>query len=86
MTIECPQQSLHTPEPMGYLEWHAYAERMAADKVQEPCTGLCGKLIWVSTDDLCGDCGHPTAHHEGPGSPCLLEECECARWSGGEPT
>jgi hypothetical protein len=79
--MTCPQEHLHTPGPTGYLEWHAHAEEMAATHVQEPCTGLCGGLIWVPTDDCCAGCHHPTAHHDGPGAACFLEACDCAGWS-----
>ncbi len=76
----CPQQHLHTPGPQGYLEWHAYADHMAATHVQEPCTGLCGKLIWVPATDLCDTCQHPIQHHADDANPpgCMLERCECA--------
>lgn len=75
----CPQRHLHTKAPDGYLEWHAFAERMAATHVQEPCTGLCGKLIWVPATDLCDICRHPVAHHHDdlPGLGCMLERCDC---------
>lgn len=34
----------HTPNPRGYLQWHAWAERMAATHVPRQCTG-CG--LWA---------------------------------------
>lgn len=76
---ECPQWHLHTDGPKGYLEWHAFAEEMAATHVQEPCTGLCGKLIWVPATDTCT---HPTVYHD-PGSGCPQSDCECQAANGG---
>lgn len=79
---ECPQQHLHPDnKPTGYLEWHAWAETMAADHIQEPCPGGCGKHIWVPATDLCGGCSHPTEHHEGVSAACMLERCTCTTWT-----
>ena len=42
---ECPNGAEHTPSPLGYLEWHAWAERMAKTHYQVRCTG-CG--LWTN--------------------------------------
>lgn len=78
-TAACPQAHLHDDAPTGYLEWHAHAEHMAATHVQEPCTGLCGKLIWVAATDLCDPCQHPRQHHDEQAGGCMIERCECQR-------
>jgi len=45
--IECPSFHDHTPAPEGYLDWHAWAERMSKTHRQIRCTG-CGRFaIWI---------------------------------------
>ena len=41
---ECPNRAEHTEGPTGYVQWHAWAERMAKTHVQSKCPG-CG--LWV---------------------------------------
>lgn len=42
----------HTPEPTGYLQWHAWAEEKAKTHIQERCP-VCGLwAIWVPTDTV----------------------------------
>lgn len=45
--LTCPNAAAHTPEPKGYLAWHAWAARMAETHHQIRCSG-CGRYaIWV---------------------------------------
>jgi len=41
----------HTPDPDGYLQWHAWAERMAATHVQRQCKGCGLWAIWEPKAD-----------------------------------
>lgn len=42
----CPQRHRHTKAPVGYLDWHAWAERKARTHRQVQCPG-CGRwAIW----------------------------------------
>lgn len=44
---ECPNAANHTPDPEGYLQWHAWAARMARTHRQVQCAD-CGRLaIWI---------------------------------------
>ena len=44
--MPCPKTHLHTPAPVGYLAWHAWAERKSRRHYQVRCPG-CGLLmIW----------------------------------------
>lgn len=44
---ECPVAEGHTPAPAGYIQWHAWAERMAKTHAQMECKG-CGRwAIWI---------------------------------------
>ena len=36
----------HTPCPDGYLQWHAWAERMARPHIQRQCKGCGLWAIW----------------------------------------
>lgn len=36
----------HTPDPSGYLQWHAWAERMAKTHKQRQCKGCGLWAIW----------------------------------------
>ena len=48
MTTECE----HTPCPDGYLDWHAWAEKMAREHEQKPCP-VCGLWkIWVKKSEV----------------------------------
>jgi hypothetical protein len=43
----CPNADQHTPSPVGYLQWHAWAEEKARTHSQMRCDG-CGRYaIWV---------------------------------------
>ena len=42
----CPRQELHTPAPSGYLQWHAWAQRMSKTHRQERCPGCDLYAIW----------------------------------------
>lgn len=43
----CPHFEDHTESPSGYLQWHAWAEKMARTHRQVKCGG-CGKWsIWI---------------------------------------
>jgi len=43
----CPHFEDHTASPEGYIEWHAWAERISKTHKQEKCTG-CGRyVIWT---------------------------------------
>lgn len=42
----CPHFEGHTPAPEGYLQWHAWAAKMAKTHKQRKCAG-CGRYeIW----------------------------------------
>jgi hypothetical protein len=52
----------HTEDPDGYLQWHAWAERMAKAHVQRQCKGCGLWAIWeprkgASPDGEAGDGG-----------------------------
>lgn len=36
----------HTPAPVGYLAWHAWAEKKSRTHVQERCPGCGLWMIW----------------------------------------
>lgn len=36
----------HTPDPKGYVQWHAWAEEMARTHVQRQCKGCGLYAIW----------------------------------------
>jgi hypothetical protein len=43
----CPHAEDHTPCPDGYIQWHAWAEKMSKTHRQEKC-GECGRWsIWI---------------------------------------
>lgn len=43
---DCPKAALHTPQPVGYVEWHNWAQQMTKGFKQKKCPG-CGLLnIW----------------------------------------
>lgn len=42
----CPNRDEHTPQPRGYLEWHAWADRMRKTHRQKRCRG-CGRYLIV---------------------------------------
>lgn len=43
---ECPNAAAHTPEPLGYLEWHDWAAQMIKTHKQRACP-MCNRLcIW----------------------------------------
>lgn len=75
----CPDKAKHTPHPHGYLEWHAWAEEMAATNDQTECSG-CGLMaIWKPATVLCSMCKHPASMHPDMAgdASCALSECEC---------
>lgn len=79
VTETCPNKDAHTPHPRGYLEWHAWAEEMAATYDQTKCPG-CGLMaIWKLATEFCSTCQHPvSAHPDMTGdTSCALSECEC---------
>lgn len=42
----CPDKASHTECPEGYIQWHAWAEKMSKTHEQERCAG-CGLFtIW----------------------------------------
>lgn len=41
---ECSNAAEHTPAPRGYLEWHEWAEEMAATHEPQECSG-CGRWL-----------------------------------------
>lgn len=44
---DCPNKDAHTPSPSGYLDWHAWAERMIQTHKQAQCD-TCGLwAIWL---------------------------------------
>ena len=46
MDRPCPNFEDHTQQPEGYIQWHAWAEKMAKTHKQRKCPG-CGKYaIW----------------------------------------
>lgn len=45
--VLCPHFEDHTPQPEGYIQWHAWAEQMGKTHRQVKCGG-CGRYsIWV---------------------------------------
>lgn len=42
----CPQEHLHTEQPVGYLEWHPWARRMSRTHKQKRCPGCNLLAIW----------------------------------------
>ena len=44
---ECPNASNHTPQPEGYLQWHAWAARMIKSHKQTKCPSCGLWKIWV---------------------------------------
>ena len=42
-----PCSDSHTPSPPGYLDWHAWAERMAKTHKQQRCPECNLWAIWV---------------------------------------
>jgi hypothetical protein len=45
--VLCPHFEDHTPCPDGYIQWHAWAEKMSKTHRQVKCGG-CGRYsIWV---------------------------------------
>lgn len=44
---DCPQRDKHTPAPDGYMQWHAWAHRMAVGHRQVRCRGCKRYAIWV---------------------------------------
>lgn len=43
----CPNRHNHTEGPVGYLEWHSWAEEMAATH-EQTCCKACGMyVIWT---------------------------------------
>lgn len=43
----CPNHEDHTLSPDGYIQWHAWAEKMAKTHRQEKCAGCGLFVIWV---------------------------------------
>lgn len=45
---DCPNAAAHTPQPVGYMDWHKWAAGMSKGFRQVRCTD-CGLLnIWVA--------------------------------------
>jgi hypothetical protein len=57
---DCPLRALHTPEPEGYIQWHAWAREMGRTHDQRRCDGCGLYAIWVRR---AGEAGQP--HHDG---------------------
>lgn len=43
----CPNAADHTPQPEGYLAWHAWASEMAWKYRQRRCGGCDLYVVWV---------------------------------------
>jgi hypothetical protein len=43
----CPSKADHADEPDGYLEWHAWAEKMGKTHDQAQCPGCGLWVIWM---------------------------------------
>ena len=43
----CPNQAAHTPAPVGWPDWHAWASRMSKTHRQLRCPGCGLWMIWV---------------------------------------
>lgn len=44
---DCPDVHKHTADPSGYLQWHAWAEKMAKTHDQIRCPTCGFWAIWV---------------------------------------
>lgn len=44
--ILCPHIEDHTPQPEGYIQWHAWAEMMNKTHKQRRCAGCGLYAIW----------------------------------------
>lgn len=42
----CPHFEDHTPQPEGYIQWHAWAAFMSKTHKQRRCTGCDRYEIW----------------------------------------
>lgn len=47
----CLNRGAHTPSPAGYLQWDAWAEKMAETHDQHPCPGCGYWMIWTKRKD-----------------------------------
>lgn len=45
----------HTESPEGYLQWHAWAERMAKTHTQRQCRGCGLWAIWEPKSEVAGE-------------------------------
>lgn len=43
---DCPNVAAHTLQPVGYLAWHAWADRMSKTHRQLRCPGCDSLTIW----------------------------------------
>lgn len=49
-TEECPKGYPHTVMPEGYIQWHAYAEKLAVTHTPQECPGCGLWAIWEPKD------------------------------------
>lgn len=48
MEANCPSFHDHTPDaPEGYIQWHAWAQRMNKTHKQTKCSGCSLYVIWI---------------------------------------
>lgn len=79
-TETCPYGNCHDVAPHGYLEWHAWAEKMAAAREQRECPGCGFTAFWIPATDFCSTCSHSAFAHTGDesgGTSCAISECTC---------
>lgn len=46
----CPHFEDHAWQPEGYIQWHAWAEKMAKTHRQSKCAGCGLYVIWTPKD------------------------------------
>lgn len=46
MTLPCPHFEDHTAQPVGYIQWYAWAETMSKTHRQRKCPGCDRYKIW----------------------------------------
>jgi hypothetical protein len=51
---ECPLADMHTPAPVGYRNWHDWAERMSKTHKQAMCKGCRRYVIWIPKPETTG--------------------------------
>lgn len=69
----CPNRANHTPCPEGYIQWHAWAEKMGKTHYQVTCHG-CGRYaIWVPKSERHEMTKPAAAKHARPCPRCKAE-------------